>query len=146
MTGKPGNQIPKELREALEQQKALLNPNISPETGVFPMGFYQSSNSTYRLNINQLHPEGNDGQPVWLLRLRPVEDPYTALHRKLQQADLTPREVEVALLAGDGLDDTEIAGRLFISSHTLKNHLKSIYRKLDVHSRTQLVAALRIPG
>ncbi|MFQ5444411.1 MAG: LuxR C-terminal-related transcriptional regulator [Nitrospinales bacterium] len=35
-----------------------------------------------------------------------------------------------------------MAGRLFISLTTAKNHVKSIYRKMDVHSRAKLVAYL----
>lgn len=61
----------------------------------------------------------------------------------LQKAGLTPREMEVSALIKDGFDDDEIAARLFIAANTLRNHLKSIYKKLDVHSRNQLVARLR---
>lgn len=55
---------------------------------------------------------------------------------------LTPRETEVAQLAKEGLADQEIALNLDISPHTAKNHLKQIYRKLDVNTRAKLVALL----
>jgi len=42
----------------------------------------------------------------------------------------------------EGIDDRQIAGRLFISPHTVKTHIKRIYEKLGVHSRAQLVATL----
>lgn len=141
----PGNLLPKELHDLFEQQTALLNPDRPPETAVSPMVFYQGGERVYRVSAMHLHPEQNKSS-AWLLRLYPADDPYSALHRRLQVAELTPREVEVALLAGDGLDDAGIARRLFISPHTLKNHLKNIYRKLDVHSRTQLVSAIRPPA
>jgi len=52
---------------------------------------------------------------------------------------LTKREVEVLQLVADGFGTTEIAERLFISAKTVKNHLASIYEKLDARDRTQAV-------
>ncbi len=55
---------------------------------------------------------------------------------------LTPREKEVADLTKQGFADQEIALYLDISQHTAKNHVKKIYRKLDVNTRAKLVAFL----
>lgn len=52
---------------------------------------------------------------------------------------ISPREEEVLQLVVDGLGTTEIATRLFISQKTVKNHLASIYEKLDARDRTQAV-------
>ena len=52
---------------------------------------------------------------------------------------LSTREEEVLQLVADGLGTTEIAQRLFISQKTVKNHLASIYEKLDARDRTQAV-------
>ena len=49
---------------------------------------------------------------------------------------LTTREVEVLALVAEGLTDAEVAERLVVSLRTVHAHLRSIYRKLDVHSRT----------
>jgi len=54
--------------------------------------------------------------------------------------DLTPRELEVLKLIAEGLSNKEIAQTLVIAASTVKQHLKNIYGKLDVHSRTQAVA------
>jgi DNA-binding NarL/FixJ family response regulator len=48
---------------------------------------------------------------------------------------LTEREVEILRLARRGLPNPQIANSLHISPGTVRNHLSSIYRKLDVHSR-----------
>jgi len=48
---------------------------------------------------------------------------------------LTEREVEILRLAKRGLPNPQIANSLHISPGTVRNHLSSIYRKLDVHSR-----------
>jgi non-specific serine/threonine protein kinase len=55
---------------------------------------------------------------------------------------LTKREREVAALAGEGLTSSQIAGRLVISSRTVNTHIASIYAKLGISSRVQLVTWL----
>ncbi|MDZ4825565.1 MAG: response regulator transcription factor [Actinomycetota bacterium] len=58
---------------------------------------------------------------------------------------LTKREEEVLQLIADGCSTTEVAKQLFISGKTVKNHLASIYEKLDARDRTQAVlSAVRI--
>jgi DNA-binding NarL/FixJ family response regulator len=51
---------------------------------------------------------------------------------------LTPREAQVAALIIEGLRDREIAARLTVSSHTVKQYVKQVYRKLGVNSRVAL--------
>lgn len=51
---------------------------------------------------------------------------------------LTPREREVLMLITQGLSNGEIAETLFISPHTVKNHVSNIYRKLGEHDRTRV--------
>ena len=56
-------------------------------------------------------------------------------------ANLTQREREIitALLTFEGSTNEEIARQLFVSTSTLKNHLTTIYNKLDVKNRVQLM-------
>ncbi|HYM49151.1 MAG TPA: LuxR C-terminal-related transcriptional regulator [Candidatus Limnocylindrales bacterium] len=49
---------------------------------------------------------------------------------------LTPRELEVLKALSIGMQDAEIAAELFISVRTVHAHLRSIYSKLGVHSRS----------
>jgi DNA-binding NarL/FixJ family response regulator len=59
-------------------------------------------------------------------------------------ARLTPREQEVLELLAQGLEQEEIANRLFVTPKTVAKHIERILGKLDVHSRAQAVAlALR---
>jgi DNA-binding NarL/FixJ family response regulator len=51
-------------------------------------------------------------------------------------AGLTPREVEVLRLVAKGLSNPEVAAELVLSPRTVHAHLRSVYRKLDVHSRS----------
>ena len=52
---------------------------------------------------------------------------------------ITKREEEVLQLIADGCSTPEVAGKLYISQKTVKNHLASIYQKLDARDRTQAV-------
>jgi DNA-binding NarL/FixJ family response regulator len=53
---------------------------------------------------------------------------------------LTPREKEILTLITQGMTNEMIADKLFISVQTVRNHIKNIYDKLQVHSRAQVVA------
>jgi DNA-binding CsgD family transcriptional regulator len=52
---------------------------------------------------------------------------------------LTPRERQIARLAGQGLANNEIGARLYLSTHTVSYHLHKIYAKLGITSRGQLI-------
>ena len=55
---------------------------------------------------------------------------------------LSAREVEILLLLDEHLDTQDIAKRLFISEHTVRSHVKSLLRKLNVSSRKEALESL----
>jgi DNA-binding NarL/FixJ family response regulator len=55
---------------------------------------------------------------------------------------LTPSERRIARMAADGASNKDIAQELFVTVKTVEMHLSNAYRKLDVHSRRELPAAL----
>jgi DNA-binding NarL/FixJ family response regulator len=57
---------------------------------------------------------------------------------------LSAREVEVLLLLDEHLGTDEIAGRLYISEHTVRSHVKSLLRKLGVSSRREALEQLAV--
>lgn len=61
-------------------------------------------------------------------------------------AALTPRETEVLSLLTEGMTNKEIAEALFISTNTVKRHLKSVFDKLDVHTRAAAAAKASSAG
>jgi tetratricopeptide (TPR) repeat protein/DNA-binding CsgD family transcriptional regulator len=66
------------------------------------------------------------------------------------KSGITAREAEVIRLLLEGKDNRRITEELFISDHTVKNHIHNIYQKLGIRNRIQLVrcfqAALEEPG
>ena len=65
--------------------------------------------------------------------------------QRSSQAGLTRRELEISRLAVRGLGNTDIADQLFVSRRTVENHLASVYRKLGVSSRAELVDLVTPP-
>ena len=59
---------------------------------------------------------------------------------------LSPRELEVLALVAQGLSNTEISEKLFISLSTVKGHNRQIFEKLRVNRRTEAVAKARELG
>ena len=55
-------------------------------------------------------------------------------------ANLTPREQEVIGLIAEGLSNKGIAGRLHISTHTVKSHVRNVMKKLSIRTRLQIAA------
>jgi LuxR family maltose regulon positive regulatory protein len=53
---------------------------------------------------------------------------------------LSDRELEVLRFVAAGLSNKKITEQLFVSISTVKTHLRNIYGKLEVHSRTEAVA------
>jgi DNA-binding NarL/FixJ family response regulator len=67
---------------------------------------------------------------------------FEKLNRHLL-SPLSEREFDLAELLYDGITNTQIAEKLFISVNTVKTHLKSIYLKMDATSRVEVIKSLR---
>ena len=84
--------------------------------------------------ISEIH---NGGAPMSPRIARKVLDVF---HREIpaeETEQLSTREKEILQLVVEGLSYKAIGKRLFISPHTVRTHLKNIYEKLHVHSKSE---------
>jgi two-component system nitrate/nitrite response regulator NarL len=86
----------------------------------------------------------NDGE-VWIERsmmgslLQNIDKPAAANPEEAKIKSLTEREREVISLVGEGLKNKQIGERLFISETTVTHHLSSVFSKLEVSDRLELI-------
>jgi DNA-binding NarL/FixJ family response regulator len=85
------------------------------------------------------------GASAWLDRVNQVSASCTRFIDDAAPPDafdvLTPHELDVAMAIIDGATNREVATRLYVSVKTVETHITRIYRKLQVRSRAELVAA-----
>lgn len=97
----------------------------------------QGGSGTRRLNVRSTMSPGDLDAVVSYLYVQdrdqrpPVDD-----------SPLSAREREIVVWVAQGLTNRQIAERAFVSENTVRQHLKRIFRKLDVHNRAQLVQAI----
>ena len=85
--------------------------------------------------IEQVHA---GGAPMTMQVARKVIDHFRRIQKPASDVEkLTPREQEVLALLSKGYLYKEISDNLGVSINTLRNHLRAIYEKLHVHSRTE---------
>jgi len=70
-------------------------------------------------------------------------DATRSLLSQAEDWDLTEKEVEVLTLLARDLTNADLAKELFVSVNTVKTHLKNIFSKLDVTTRTEAVQLAR---
>jgi len=72
-----------------------------------------------------------------------IEAIPSSLHTQPLIEPLSEREIEVLALVAEGLSNRDVARKLYIAESTVKSHLNTVYRKLDVKNRTQAVTRAR---
>jgi len=137
-----GQRLPRDLADPLKKETSKYNPPYNSDSSAIVLPFVKLPQGVFRLVVSLLNRQGELEDQCWLLRLKPAVEPFSKLNLLMQEAGLTSREIEISSLIRDGMHDQEITDRLFISIHTVKNHIKKIHQKLNVHTRGQLVALL----
>ncbi len=88
-------------------------------------------------SIRQVYDGGAALTPMVAKQVMAFLKPAAAVTGSPSQ--LTAREKEILTLITQGMTNEAIAEKLFISIQTVRNHIKNIYDKLQVHSRAQVV-------
>lgn len=80
--------------------------------------------------------------PSILITIEPgPPDPFSP-ERLRRNFDLSRQECQIARLLSDGFTNKQIARSLGLSAHTVRHYLERLFQKLEVHSRTEVVARL----
>jgi len=137
-----GQRLPQDLIGLVEKELSRYSPPFNVNDSQLELAFYTLPQGKFRLNVTLLKGRGVEEDRSLLLRLKPVVEPYTKMTWLLQEKGLTGREMEICVLTVDGKINKEIADRLFISPATVKTHLRQIFKKLNVHTRLELINTL----
>lgn len=104
-------------------------------------GYILKKTSPARL-IEGIYDVVNGGSPMTATIARRVLELFKNQphNKEADHFDLSERETEVLKLLVEGLSHKMVAAQLFISPHTVANHVKKIYQKLHVHNGSEAVA------
>jgi DNA-binding CsgD family transcriptional regulator len=94
--------------------------------------------STQNLLLSVEQPASDSEETRYLVLLE-FEHPLEFASQQMRRYRLTEREIEITSLVCDGLENGEIADRLCISEYTVINHMRHIFEKSNVRSRTELL-------
>lgn len=86
-----------------------------------------------------------EGTPLKIIFMRRLID-ATCMTQKLKEFDLTSRERQITVMAAYGHSNSDIAKNLCISKFTVKDHLKSIFKIIGIHKRSELLFRLLGPS
>ncbi len=87
--------------------------------------------------------KGGPATHVMVLIEKVTEQHGPNLKKARDQYGLSDREIEVVALVAQGLANKEIGSRLFLSEHTVKDHIKNIMRKMNAASRSEIIYILK---
>jgi DNA-binding CsgD family transcriptional regulator len=141
-----------ELAGRFDEAAAAWRELGCPYEAAFVLGLSEDPESLRRSHaeLREMGAGPAASQVARRLRERGVLGVARGPRRRTQEnpANLTPRELDVLALVAQGMANSEIADRLFLSPRTVDHHVSSILRKLDVPSRARAsveAARLGIP-
>ncbi|MBS1895220.1 MAG: hypothetical protein JST59_28295 [Actinobacteria bacterium] len=130
--------------------RALLGEGEEAEAVVYDLLSRPQDEASFTREASSFGPEGEPlrlrgfTRPVsgeadaWITTIEPVD----GARADANLPGLTPREREIAALVAEDMSDAEIAAAIQISPHTVRQHLKGVYRKLGVRTRVGLTRRL----
>ncbi|ALQ51719.1 response regulator transcription factor [Nitrosomonas ureae] len=96
----------------------------------------------YEIKLTLIHSNADYQQDVYFLHLSRVTNKNGKIFNRLDRTGLTSRELEIATLIYQGNSPKDIAEEISLSYHTVRNHIKSIYSKLGVSTRSEMLVKL----
>ena len=148
---KPTAEVPKEILDGCRRLKALWEKSTgvnAAQPSIEPDMFHHLDwpNLRVTISITHLNPVGVTS-PHFLVQCEEIRTPGIARRgpadsQLAHMARLTPREQGVTRLACEGRSNQEIADETGLSVQMVKKHLHAIFRKLEVTSRSRLMALM----
>jgi len=139
------SEIPHEIVFLCERVKG--KPSLEDLTGIpYQNGIILKNETGFRYSaraflISRRMAEGEVSHIMVLLE-RVVERRTIHFREVAERYQLSKREIEVVRMICEGCTNREIGEKLYISEHTVKDHIKNTMRKMEVASRNELVAVL----
>lgn len=133
------------LRKLLPEAKIIMltihddNDNIFKAICNGASGYLLKDSPSSKI-LESIHEVQEGGAPMNANIAQKIVQMFKQLTLPSGDYDLSAREKEILNLMVDGLSKKEIANDLFISYHTVDAHIRHIYEKLEVHTRSGAVA------
>ncbi len=96
----------------------------------------------YEIKLMLVHADADFCHCIYLLHPSRITHKFGKVFNQLDRTRLTHREMEITVLICQGKAAREIAEEIHLSYHTVRNHIKSIYSKLGVSTRSELLSRI----
>ena len=148
LPGMNGIQAVWEIRKHFPQMKVIMLTVFEDDENIFKAikaganGYLLKKDSPQKI-LDAIEAVVNGEFPMNGMIAAKILDCFQQMQKRnsdFEEFNLTSREREILSLLIKGYSYKELAAALFISVETLNSHVKNIYRKLDIHSRSELAA------
>ena len=133
--------IPIPVGMAAGALKRALHPASDEDQNLVPRVRLRGRSGRW-LTLHASLTESAPGRPSETMIVISPSEPEEVARLNVASYGLTPREEEIVKLVARGLSTRQISGTLFISEHTVNNHLRSVFEKAGVNSRREMVQRL----
>ncbi len=140
INGKPGKNLLNKLGDGIRDLNGN-SKNLTSRPDYCHTAFIQLDQEVFELMISSIKLN-EDRDELLLVQLKPIAKNYSQWNSYITGIGLTKREKEISLMVKQGMSDDDISSQLYISPCTVRNHLRSVYKKLNVNRRSQMVAML----
>ncbi|MER0171728.1 MAG: DNA-binding response regulator [Nitrosomonas sp.] len=96
----------------------------------------------YEIKLTLIDADADSRSSIYLLHPSRITHKFGKVFNQLDRTRLTHREMEITVLICQGRSAREIAEEIHLSYHTVRNHIKSIYSKLGVSTRSELLSSI----
>ena len=143
---KNSREIPPEVQRLCDEVKSnAVEKESRPDSDANSALLWRDGESTWSMRAFPIgaQAKGHPATHVMVLIEKVTEQHGLNLKKAKAQYGLSDREIEVVLLVAQGLANKEIGSKLFLSEHTVKDHIKNIMRKMNAASRSEIIYILK---